>query len=73
MQKKDKVRENFGPDQYILSCYNGERNPVPSVTTGNYFSTTKKNKKKVRHKCASGRLVVDGCVLKGPEDLQAGR
>lgn len=71
MQEKDNVRENFGPDQYILSCYNGERNHVPSVTTGNYFSTTKK-RKKVRHKCTSGRLVVGGCVLKGPEDLQAG-
>lgn len=39
-----------------------------SVTTGSYFSTTKK-RKKVRHKRSSDRLVVDGCVLKGPEDL----
>lgn len=64
--------ETFGPDEYILSCYNGEKNQMPSVTTGSYFSPTKK-RKKVRHKLTSDRLVVDGCVLKGPGDLQAGR
>lgn len=56
MQEKNNVRENFGPDENILSCYNGEKNQMPSMTTGSYFSTTKK-RKKVRHKCASDRVV----------------